>query len=68
MKFNYDLPIDVIKHLSNVVAKEFGQEPLVKLDHLIDLRWYDKEEINRCLNDFRNFFKNANGRPVYVKA
>lgn len=62
----YNLPIEVIKHISNIASKKIFGKSLTKVDKIIDLRFYDQSEIYRCKQDFEAFMKNAKekGRTV----
>ena len=66
--FSYDLPIEVIKFLSNLACIRVFGETLVSIGKVISLKDYDQNEVNRCYSDFLSFMINAknNNRKVSV--
>ena len=68
MDLAYYLPIDVIKHICNVVSMKIFGKPLIKVGKIIDLRLYDQNEIIRCKNDLEVFMQRAKdkGRTVSI--
>ena len=66
--FEYNLPLKVIKFLSNVASINVFGESLTSIDGIVSLNDYNQSEIKRCYSDFMSFMTNAkdNGRKVSV--
>ena len=51
---NYNLPKFVINHIKNAVQKQFFGMITYRfpVNHIVDLRRYDPNEVQRCANDY----------------
>lgn len=57
--FSYNLPIEVIRYLSNEIAMEVYGYTITSVGGFVNLSLYDQDEIERCKSDFRDFMTNA---------
>lgn len=66
--FEYNLPMNVIKFLTNLASTKIFGESLISVGEIVSLKDYDQNEVNRCYFDCISFMTNAkkNNRKVYI--